>query len=109
MPNINHLPGRVRTGGRSAQSDGEGWMNPALQRVSEEDKTGVRIDRLLWRVPIDDEHCVSLGTNFIPLTGDAAKEYKETQSRRQNQKAQRSERHGVGRGGTCGKVADPRP
>jgi 5,5'-dehydrodivanillate O-demethylase len=88
MPNINHLPGRVRAGARAKQqSEGEGWMNPALQRVSEEDKGGVRIDRLLWRVPIDDEHCASLGTNFIPLTGEAAKEYKEQQESRQQSKS----------------------
>jgi 5,5'-dehydrodivanillate O-demethylase oxygenase subunit len=83
MPNINHLPGRVRTGGGAALPDREGWMNPSLQRVSEEDKGGVRVDRLLWRVPIDDEHCASIGTNFIPLTGDAAKEYEENQASRQ--------------------------
>ncbi len=87
MPNINHLPGRVRAGGRPATSQGEGWMNPALQRISEEDKSGVRIDRLLWRVPIDDEHCASLGTNFIPLTGDAANEYRENQENRQQPKS----------------------
>jgi 5,5'-dehydrodivanillate O-demethylase len=83
MPNINHLPGRVKTSGRAVRSDAEGWMSPVLQRVSEEDNRGVRIDRLLWRVPIDDEHCASLGTNFIPLKGDAAKEYKEAQSKRE--------------------------
>jgi 5,5'-dehydrodivanillate O-demethylase len=87
MPNINHLPGRVKiASSRATQSDDQGWMNPALQRVSEEDKRGVRIDRLLWRVPIDDEHCASLGTNFIPLSGDAAKEYKETQLKREQAK-----------------------
>jgi 5,5'-dehydrodivanillate O-demethylase len=88
MPNINHLPGRVRTGTRAKQTNGEGWMNPALQRVSREDKGGVRIDRLLWRVPIDDEHCASLGTNFIPLTGDAAKEYEEAQAMREKPRSE---------------------
>lgn len=48
------------------------------------DTANLRADRLFWRVPIDDEHCVSFVVNFPPLTGDAAKKFQE---RRQNARA----------------------
>ena len=48
------------------------------------DTANLRADRLFWRVPIDDEHCVSFVVSFLPLTGDAAKKFQE---RRQNARA----------------------
>jgi len=35
------------------------------------------LDRLLWRIPVDDERCVSFPIDFAHLTGEAAKEYQE--------------------------------
>jgi 5,5'-dehydrodivanillate O-demethylase len=59
MPNINQAPpsGRVETGMREAQN--------------------LRAHRLFWRVPIDDDHCVSYVVSWLPLTGDAAREFEE--------------------------------
>lgn len=34
-------------------------------------------DRLFWRVPIDDDHCVSFVVDIVPLVGEAAREYQE--------------------------------
>jgi 5,5'-dehydrodivanillate O-demethylase len=62
MPNINQAPpaGRVE--------------------VSLKEAANVRAHRVFWRVPIDDDHCVSYVVAWLPLTGEAAKEF---QSRRQ--------------------------
>ena len=59
MPNINQAPpsGRVETGIDEAQN--------------------LRAHRLFWRVPIDDEHCVSYVVSWLPLTGDAAREFEK--------------------------------
>ena len=32
-----------------------------------------------WYVPIDDEHCVTFVVDYLPLTGDQAREYQERQ------------------------------
>ncbi|HEY3302462.1 MAG TPA: aromatic ring-hydroxylating dioxygenase subunit alpha [Candidatus Binatia bacterium] len=57
MPNINQAPpsGRVETGAQNAAN--------------------LRAHRLFWRVPIDDEHCVSYVVSWLPLTGDAARDF----------------------------------
>ncbi len=51
MPNTNHL-GRSAPGGRPG-------------------------DRLFFRVPIDDDHCISFCVERTHLTGEAAREYEE--------------------------------
>jgi len=40
-------------------------------------ESGGYLDRLLFRVPVDDESCVSFPLDFAHVTGDAAKEYQE--------------------------------
>lgn len=48
-----------------------------------EDAGNLKVDRLSWSVPIDDEHCArfivekAMSPDMRPLTGDAAKEYRE--------------------------------
>ena len=39
--------------------------------------SGGYLDRLLFRVPVDDESCVSFPLDFAHVTGDAAKGYRE--------------------------------
>ena len=63
MPNINQVkapeqpkPGQLRTDGRSRS-----------------------INSLFWRVPVDDEHCISFAVELIPLTGRAAEDYRAQQ------------------------------
>lgn len=67
MPNINQAPpaGRVETSFRGAAN--------------------VQAHRLFWRVPVDDEHCVSYVVSWLPLTGEAAKEF---EARRRELRAQ---------------------
>ncbi len=38
---------------------------------------GVMNNRLLWRVPIDDNNCIAFGWTITPLTGDKAKEFQQ--------------------------------
>jgi len=59
MPNINQAPpaGRVE--------------------ISLKNAVNVRAHRVFWRVPIDDEHCVSYVVAWMGITGDAAKEFQE--------------------------------
>jgi len=59
MPNTNQAPpgGRVEGSTKTAAT--------------------LRADRLFWRVPIDDAHCVSFVVSFLPLTGDEARKFQE--------------------------------
>ena len=45
------------------------------------------MDRRLWRVPVDDEHCISFGVNLVHLTGDAAKRYQERRDEERREQA----------------------
>jgi 5,5'-dehydrodivanillate O-demethylase len=67
MPNVNQVRAQVQMEG------------------SLEDAASLWADRLFWRVPVDDEHCVSFVVELIHLTGEAAEAYKER--RRQTQEA----------------------
>ncbi len=42
-----------------------------------EDAAMLWVDRLFWRVPVDDDHCVSFVVDRVPLTGNAAQAYRE--------------------------------
>jgi 5,5'-dehydrodivanillate O-demethylase len=42
-----------------------------------EDARTLIADRLFWRVPVDDERCVSFVVDRVPLTGEAAERYRE--------------------------------
>ena len=69
MPNSNHIPVPIRSEVPLDDSpSGGGWM-----------------DRRVWRVPVDDEHCVSFGVNLVHLTGDMAEKYRER--RKQSQRS----------------------
>jgi 5,5'-dehydrodivanillate O-demethylase len=59
MPNINQTRSVVRVEG------------------SIEDAQRLYVDRLFWRVPIDDDHCISYVVDMLPLTGDEAAAYRE--------------------------------
>ncbi len=63
MPNALQVRPRGRTAGDIADSSklGAGLLT---------------VDRLTWRVPIDDEHCVAYGIEQTHLTGKAAEEYR---------------------------------
>lgn len=63
MPNVNHL--RTDLSLRDPKSEVAGGY----------------LDRLLFRVPVDDESCVSFPIDFAHVTGDAAKEYRERRRR----------------------------
>jgi 5,5'-dehydrodivanillate O-demethylase len=57
MPNTNHFHASIRL--RDPQAP-KGMIN-----------------RLIWRVPIDDENCVSFTMDFAAMSEDAAREYQE--------------------------------
>jgi len=59
MPNINQIRNRGRT---------EGTI---------EDASKLWGDRLFWRVPVDDNHCVSFVIDYFPLFGKDAEAYLE--------------------------------
>ncbi len=59
MPNINQVRIQVMIEG------------------SREDAGSLWSDRLFWRVPVDDSHSVSYSTDWIPLQGQAAKEFQQ--------------------------------
>lgn len=59
MPNVNQTRSATRV---------EGTM---------EDARNLFVDRLLWRLPIDDESCISFVVDFLHLTGEAAAAYRE--------------------------------
>jgi 5,5'-dehydrodivanillate O-demethylase len=61
MPNVN-------------QPRAEGRIEGSLR-----DAEKLWADRLFWYVPIDDEHCVTFVVDYLPLTGDEAREYQERQ------------------------------
>jgi 5,5'-dehydrodivanillate O-demethylase oxygenase subunit len=67
MPNVNQVRAQVQMEG------------------SLEDAASLWADRLFWRVPVDDEHCVSFVVELIHLMGEAAEAYQER--RRQTQEA----------------------
>jgi len=64
-------------------------QNRSFARVegSLEDAATLWVDRLFWRVPIDDESCVSFVVDLVPLTGDEGEAYR--QRRRQTEESQR--------------------
>ncbi|MGH7767988.1 MAG: Rieske 2Fe-2S domain-containing protein [Candidatus Binatia bacterium] len=59
MPNTNQTRSKARIEG------------------SLEDAATLWVDRLFWRVPVDDENSVSFVVDWMPLTGEAARQYKE--------------------------------
>jgi 5,5'-dehydrodivanillate O-demethylase oxygenase subunit len=61
MPNINQVGG-VSTGGGSIEGTAQ-------------DSVALRSERLFWRVPIDDEHCISYIAGIIYISGAQAEEY----------------------------------
>ncbi|NIO11930.1 MAG: Rieske 2Fe-2S domain-containing protein [Deltaproteobacteria bacterium] len=65
MPNINQVRVQVMIEG------------------SAEDVKTLWADRLFWRVPVDDERCVSFAADWIPLTGEAARKYEERRQQSQ--------------------------
>ena len=58
MPNINYLKG-------TPNENALGW-----------------VEHLSWRVPVDDEHCVSYVVQLTHVTGAAADEYRERRKRK---------------------------
>src|SRR6266545_767097 len=56
MPNINQV--------RSPRIEG-----------TIDDARNLEADRLFWRVPIDDDHCVNFVVDYIPLTPEQAQQY----------------------------------
>jgi 5,5'-dehydrodivanillate O-demethylase len=67
MPNINQVPAYGRI---------EGSM---------EDAATLRGSRIFWRVPIDDENCVSYVVDYFPLHGEKAEAYRSR--RRESQES----------------------
>ncbi|MBM2809689.1 MAG: hypothetical protein HW416_448 [Chloroflexi bacterium] len=67
MPNINQTRSVVRVEG------------------SIEDARNLYVDRLFWRLPIDDDNCISYVVDLVPLTGEAGEAYRER--RRQSEEA----------------------
>jgi hypothetical protein len=63
MPNINLVAAHVRIEG------------------SLDDASTVTVDRLSWRVPLDDDHTVSFSVDLMHLDGDAAETYRERRKR----------------------------
>ncbi len=59
MPNINQNRSAARVEG------------------SLEDAAKLWVDRLFFRVPVDDENCVSFVVDLVPLTGEAGEAYRE--------------------------------
>ena len=59
MPNINQTRSALRVEG------------------SLKDAATLTADRLFWRLPVDDENCVSFVVDLVSLTGEAAKAYEE--------------------------------
>ena len=59
MPNINQIKAPLRI------------------EIPQVDMANAWIDRLFWRVPIDDEHCMSFIVDHVPLEGEAARLYQE--------------------------------
>lgn len=66
MPNTNQVRSRGRV---------EGTLNDAAT---------LPVDRLFFRVPIDDANCVSYTIDYLPLTGDAADAYRGRRRESQN-------------------------
>jgi 5,5'-dehydrodivanillate O-demethylase oxygenase subunit len=63
-------------------------QNRSVARVegSLEDAVNLYVDRLFWRLPVDDTHCVSFVVDLVPLTGEAGEAY--LQRRRQAEETQ---------------------
>ncbi|MBM2812568.1 MAG: pobA 2 [Chloroflexi bacterium] len=84
MPNINQTRSSSRVEG--ALSD-----------------TGTGLDRLFWRVPVDDEHSISFIVDCVHLSGEAAESYRER--RRQSAETTNTELlNGVGEAVLAGKM-----
>jgi 5,5'-dehydrodivanillate O-demethylase len=62
MPNTNHF--RTSLALRDPTGKGSGVL-----------------DRLLWRIPVDDENCVSFPIDFAHLEGDGAREYQKRRTK----------------------------
>jgi 5,5'-dehydrodivanillate O-demethylase len=58
MPNINQTRSALRVEGSLA------------------DAATLMVDRIFWRLPVDDERCVSFVVDLVPLTGEAAEAYR---------------------------------
>jgi 5,5'-dehydrodivanillate O-demethylase oxygenase subunit len=58
MPNTNQTRSQARVEG------------------SLEDAAKLWVDRLFWRVPVDDENCVSFVVDYLPLKGEAGEAYR---------------------------------
>jgi 5,5'-dehydrodivanillate O-demethylase oxygenase subunit len=66
MPNVNQVRGRGRV---------EGTL---------QDAATLYVDRLFFRVPVDDTNCVSFTIDFLPLTGAEAEAYRGRRRESQN-------------------------
>lgn len=66
MPNINQSRSVTRI---------EGSM---------EDARNLWVDRLFWRLPLDDEHCTSFVIDFLPLVGEQAEAYRRRRRQAQD-------------------------
>jgi len=73
MPNINQVKAPERRNVDGNPND-DGFRK---------DGRSLSVNSLFWRVPIDDESCISFAVELIPVTGEAAEAY-----RRQQQKVQ---------------------
>ena len=49
------------------------------------------VESLAWRVPVDDESCVSFNVDLVHVTGDAAERYRERRQQRQAEVAPTAE------------------
>ncbi len=84
MPNINQSRSQARV---------EGSLS---------DAANLWVDRLFWRLPIDDTHSISFVVDLLHLTGDAAAAYRER--RRQAQEAATVSPNEVGEAVLAGRV-----
>jgi 5,5'-dehydrodivanillate O-demethylase len=57
------------------------WSRVRIEGSLKEAETSIGVHRLFWRVPVDDEHSLSFVVDWMPLTGEAAKEYQERRRR----------------------------
>lgn len=73
MPNINQFFAGGGSNRGSSRSDSEAVGS--LRDGSHRSGPGERMGRLLFRVPVDDEHCVSFPIDHVTILGDAGQEY----------------------------------
>jgi 5,5'-dehydrodivanillate O-demethylase len=60
------------------------------------------VDRLFWRLPIDDDHCISFVVDMLHLTGEAADAYRAR--RRQAQPSDPAALNALGDAALVGKL-----